>query len=60
VSKDDSDSLFFPLTVAKTYRDLELASTINLIKEELKGLTGVYAFKHNETGKMYIGSAVNL
>ena len=59
-ASDDSSSLFFPVAVAKTFFNLKTEATINLIKLELKGLTGIYAFKHKVSGKMYIGSSVNL
>jgi len=59
-ASDDSSSLFFPVAVAKPFFNLKTEATINLIKLELKGLTGIYAFKHKVSGKMYIGSSVNL
>jgi predicted GIY-YIG superfamily endonuclease len=33
---------------------------INLIKEDLNKLAGVYVFKYNITRKIYIGSSINL
>lgn len=56
----DLSTLFLPLEIVKTYCNLNEQSTINLIKEDLKALAGVYAFKYNITGMMYIGSTANL
>lgn len=45
---------------AKTYCNLNEESTINLIKKDLRSLAGIYASKHNISGKMYIGSSISL
>ena len=39
---------------------LHLTLVQKLIKEELKGKSGVYGFISKTTGKIYVGSSVNL
>jgi len=58
---DKSKPLFsLPVTVEKTYVNLHKPETINLIKKELSAKSGVYAFKHNPSNKMYVGSSIHL
>jgi group I intron endonuclease len=54
---ESDNSLSFPIKIEKSYNNLHLISTKNQIKSELKKLMGVYAFQHNESKNMYIGSS---
>ncbi len=42
------------------YPNLKKESILNKLKKDLNSLCGVYAFIHNDTKKLYIGSSVNL
>lgn len=62
-SKDSSPtkgkSLFLPISVEKTYVNFHEQATIDLIIKDLNRQSGIYAFKHNTSNKMYIGSSIN-
>jgi len=45
---------------AKFYNNFVDKTSIEPMREELAGKAGIYAFKHNESGKVYIGSSNNL
>jgi hypothetical protein len=47
-------------SVEKPYTNIGSSSTQELIKNDLNGLSGVYSFTHIHTGKMYIGSSINI
>lgn len=57
--KEDNSSLI-SVPVYKIYTDLQNKSVLSLMKEELKLKSGIYAFVHNETKKLYVGSSFNL
>lgn len=59
-SRTSIDVLSFPINVTKSYNDLHLSSIQEQIKNELKDLMGIYAFQHNDSGSMYIGSSAFL
>lgn len=42
------------------YQDLSSTETIATIKSNLKEVSGIYAIIHNESGKIYVGSSINL
>ena len=44
----------------KLYINIGDNSTLDMIKKDLKGISGVYCFIHVASGKLYIGSSVNL
>lgn len=44
----------------KFYINIGDNSTLDLINKDLKGISGIYCFIHVATGRMYIGSSVNL
>lgn len=48
------------LKVEKVYSNFAEKENLDLIKQELNGLAGVYSFKNYVTGKMYIGSSINI
>lgn len=49
-----------PLKAEKVYPNLAKKDNLDLIKQELSGLAGLYSFKYNVTGKMYIASSINI
>lgn len=53
---EDKDSL----SAHSIYYNLKEKSTLNLLKKHLNLLSGIYAFIHNYTQKLYIGSSINL
>lgn len=57
--KKDSD-LLISIPVYKVYTHIQEKSTLSMIKEDLKLKSGIYAFVHNETKKLYVGSSFNL
>lgn len=42
------------------YTDLKAPSTLVKLRKELKSVSGVYAFRHNQSDSVYIGSSINL
>ena len=50
----------FPMAVEKIYDNFHEQTTQDSIQKDLRGLSGVYAFRHNPSNKMYIGSSVDL
>lgn len=58
--KRSNNIISFPVYVAESYNDLHLSSIQEQIKNELKDLMGVYAFQHNASESMYIGSSASL
>lgn len=44
----------------KTYTNIHEKSTIELLKNDLKSLSGTYGFKYNNSTKIYVGSSINL
>jgi len=52
----DADSI----SASSVYSDLDKNTTINIIKKDLKGVSGIYVIVHNESGKVYVGSSINL
>lgn len=58
IEEDSKMSISIP--VYKVYTDIENKSTLPMIKKYLKLKSGIYAFVHNETNKIYVGSSFNL
>jgi predicted GIY-YIG superfamily endonuclease len=48
------------IKIEKSYSNFHEKTSMDSIKQELKGKAGIYAFKHNDSGKVYIGSSNNL
>lgn len=44
----------------KVYTDLTDKSILSAIKLDLTSVSGIYAFRHNESNKLYVGSSFNL
>jgi group I intron endonuclease len=44
----------------RTYTNLHEESTVELLKKDLNSLSGIYAFKYNNSSKIYVGSSINL
>ena len=47
-------------TPLRNYKNLHEESTVELLKKDLNSLSGIYAFKYNNTSKIYVGSSINL
>ena len=47
-------------TIEQSMGNLHLAEIQKIIKKELKGKSGIYGFLCKSTGKLYIGSSINL
>jgi hypothetical protein len=47
-------------TPLRNYTNLHEESTVELLKKDLNSLSGIYAFKYNNTSKIYVGSSINL
>jgi group I intron endonuclease len=45
---------------SRTYTNLHEESTVELLKKDLNSLSGIYAFKYNNSSKIYVGSSINL
>ena len=56
---EDSDSLI-SVPMYKIYTDFQNELVLSLIKKDFKSIGGIYAFVHNETKKLYVGSSFNL
>lgn len=56
----EDDKLFGKPNPLKTYTNLHEQSTVELLKKDLKFLSGIYAFKYNKNDKIYVGSSINL
>jgi len=48
------------LPVVVSFKDLHITANLELAKASLKGLSGIYCFRHIASGKIYIGQAVDL
>src|SRR3954453_23430537 len=48
------------LPIVQIFKDLHIAANIELAKASLKGLSGIYCFRHIASGKIYIGQAVDI
>src|SRR3954452_19683429 len=48
------------LPIVRIFKDLHVTANLELAKASLKGLSGIYCFRHIASGKIYIGQAVNL
>ena len=48
------------IPVNKIYSDITEKSTLYRLKQDLKLVSGIYAFMHNDTKKLYVGSTFNL
>jgi len=60
IANEGKSSLSLPISIEKTYVNLHEQAAMDLIKKDLRGQSGIYAFKHNSSNKMYIGSSNNL
>ena len=47
-------------TTLRTYTNLHEESTVELLNKDLNSLSGIYAFKYNNSSKIYVGSSINL
>ena len=47
-------------TPLRNYTNLHEESTVELLKKDLNSLSGIYAFKYNDTSKIYVDSSINL
>jgi uridine kinase len=56
--KEEGNLVSIP--VNKYYTNLLDKSTVSSIKKDLKLVSGIYAFVHNDTKKIYIGSSFSL
>jgi hypothetical protein len=48
------------LPIVRLFKDLHIVANIKQAKASLKGLSGIYCFRHIASGKIYLGQAVNL
>ena len=48
------------VSVNKFYKNISEKSILSVIKEDLYLLSGIYAFIHKESQKVYVGSSFNL
>lgn len=48
------------IPVRKHYSDILAKSSLYRIKKDLKSVSGIYAFMHNDSKKLYIGSSFSL
>lgn len=46
--------------IRKHYSDILAKSSLYRIKKDLKSVSGIYAFMHNDSKKLYIGSSFSL
>ena len=47
-------------TTLRTYTNFHEESTVELLNKDLNSLSGIYAFKYNNSSKIYVGSSINL
>ena len=47
-------------TPLRNCTNLHEESTVELLNKDLNSLSGIYAFKYNNTSKIYVGSSINL
>uniref|UniRef100_UPI0022FD9395 hypothetical protein n=1 Tax=Drechslerella dactyloides TaxID=74499 RepID=UPI0022FD9395 len=57
---EENSSVELLSKAVKVYIDLMEPSTLVKIREDLKSVSGVYAFKSNMSNKVYVGSSINL
>jgi len=48
------------LPVVVSFKDLHIPANLELAKTSLKGLSGIYCFRHIASGRIYIGQAMDL
>jgi group I intron endonuclease len=48
------------LPIVRIFKDLHITANLERAKASLKGLSGIYCFRHITSGKIYIGQALNL
>ena len=60
VDQKDTSVILASIPTQKTYKNIDVQSTTDLIKKELKGISGVYAIAHNDSDKIYVGSSMDL
>ena len=48
------------IPVRKHYSDILAKSSLYRIKKDLKSVSGIYAFMHNDSKKLYMGSSFSL
>jgi hypothetical protein len=56
---EGNDSLI-TIPVNQIYTEITEKSILSRIKKDLKSVSGIYAFVHNDTKKLYVGSSFNL
>ncbi|KAH9865952.1 hypothetical protein IAQ61_008543 [Plenodomus lingam] len=59
-NQKDTSVILASIPDQNIYRNIDVKSNIDLIKKELKEVSGVYAIVHNDSYKIYVGSSMDL
>jgi group I intron endonuclease len=59
-SQYDTSGTLASISDQNTYTNIHVKSTTDLMKKELKKVSGIYAIAHNDSNKIYVGSSMDL
>lgn len=59
-NQKDTSAILASIPAQNIYRYIHVKSTVDLIKKELKEVSGIYAIVHNDSYKIYVGSSMDL